>query len=57
MVVFTCFPHALGLNRNTMRTEFRSLFSTYGALSVWFLSPVSLGLAKKQVWLVIETGS
>lgn len=42
--------------------NFRSLFSAYGAAyftsgCVWFLSPVSLGLAKKQVWLVIETGS
>lgn len=57
MVVFTCFFPALGLNRNTMRMVFRSLFLTYGALGVWFLSPVSLGLAKKQVWLVIEKGS
>lgn len=52
-----CFPPALGLNRNTMRPEFRSLFSTSGALDVWVLSPVWLGLAKKQVWLVIEKGS
>lgn len=54
MVVSTCFFPALGLNRNTMRTVFRSLFLTYGALGVWFLSPVSLGLAKKQVWLWLK---